>query len=50
VARDRIAEIEKKVYENGKLMVKLVFAYAEVDRLSGLKQEGSLSPFKNSRS
>ena len=34
ISRERLAEVEKKSYENGKLLIKLCLAYAELERLS----------------
>ena len=33
IARDRLSDIEQKSYENGKLLIKIALAYAELDRI-----------------
>ena len=37
ISRDRLQEVEKKSYENGRLLIRLAMAYAELDRINGFR-------------
>jgi hypothetical protein len=41
ISRDRLQDIEKKSWENGRLLMKVALAYAELDRLSKFREAQS---------